>query len=385
MIPRYVLISVALLYSSTAFAQLTITHSNFPLPQGTFQYISHQTDEADESVAEANAAAIAALIARSGVAQTWDFRTIEFTQHHSGEATSTAGATGPGAGDALLSQASHTYHTPFVEVWEDEEEGEHFTLTGDVYTYLRVTSDDARSLGFHMEGEMEWEGEEPEAFVTTSRNTPDGAVTAVFPLTYGTSWTTTYEQESDFFGFLISSNVSATNVVDGWGTLIGPGMTTGVPALRVKVTTVTSMTLFPGLPPIVSEMESYEFRTISGVDATLFVGESDEMASATFSIIATGGTSTDADAPSHASLLSAAYPNPFVHTSAFEVAMAESGHLRVTVHDVLGREVMRLADEAWPAGRHTLTLDGSTLSSGLYVVRVQAGLHAQSIQVSIVR
>ena len=38
----------------------------------------------------------------------------------------------------------------------------------------------------------------------------------------------------------------------------------------------------------------------------------------------------------------------------------------------MGQQVARLVDRQVTAGRHTLTFDGSSLSSGIYFVRMQA-------------
>ena len=46
---------------------------------------------------------------------------------------------------------------------------------------------------------------------------------------------------------------------------------------------------------------------------------------------------------------------------------------RVTVLDVLGREVAVLADGVQPAGRHALRWDATGQASGIYLYRLEAG------------
>ena len=67
------------------------------------------------------------------------------------------------------------------------------------------------------------------------------------------------------------------------------------------------------------------------------------------------------------------YPNPFnpETTISFDLPKAEKVTLRV--FDILGREVLALVDEQMPAGSHNVTLNASTLSSGIYLYRIQAG------------
>ncbi len=64
-------------------------------------------------------------------------------------------------------------------------------------------------------------------------------------------------------------------------------------------------------------------------------------------------------------------PNPFNVESRIELELAGAGHLRATVYDILGREVARLADAEFAAGRHTLRFDGSSLASGVYFLNLQ--------------
>jgi hypothetical protein len=67
------------------------------------------------------------------------------------------------------------------------------------------------------------------------------------------------------------------------------------------------------------------------------------------------------------------FPNPFNPTTSIRFALPVSSHVRLTVHDMLGREVATLMNKAVPAGRHEVTMDGSGLASGMYMYRLQAG------------
>ena len=56
--------------------------------------------------------------------------------------------------------------------------------------------------------------------------------------------------------------------------------------------------------------------------------------------------------------------------------------MQVAVYDVLGREVARLVNGSLDAGWHEVQWDGrndrgATVSSGVYLLRVQAGTKAQ--------
>jgi predicted secreted protein len=74
----------------------------------------------------------------------------------------------------------------------------------------------------------------------------------------------------------------------------------------------------------------------------------------------------------------AAYPNPFNPSTQITFDLPKASHVTLGVFDLLGREVGILTDEAYPAGTHSATFDGSNLSSGIYFYRLQAGDFVQA-------
>ena len=60
------------------------------------------------------------------------------------------------------------------------------------------------------------------------------------------------------------------------------------------------------------------------------------------------------------------YPNPFNPTTTIRFALPEAGHARLTVYDLLGREVEVLANERLRAGVHEYRFEASRLASGPY-------------------
>ena len=67
------------------------------------------------------------------------------------------------------------------------------------------------------------------------------------------------------------------------------------------------------------------------------------------------------------------YPNPFRQRATIEYHVPASGHVRLTVYDVLGRELVVLVDERQSAGSHSAKLDASGWPSGVYLYRIKAG------------
>ncbi|MBK6766458.1 MAG: T9SS type A sorting domain-containing protein [bacterium] len=71
--------------------------------------------------------------------------------------------------------------------------------------------------------------------------------------------------------------------------------------------------------------------------------------------------------------LGANYPNPFNPLTQIQIGLPEAQNVKLTVYDIMGREVARLADGYFTAGYHTVSFDGTNLASGVYLYRVEAG------------
>ena len=71
--------------------------------------------------------------------------------------------------------------------------------------------------------------------------------------------------------------------------------------------------------------------------------------------------------------LRANYPNPFNPSTVIAYQLALSGNVKLSVFDVLGREVAVLVNGVMPAGSHTVTFDASNLTSGMYLYRLDSG------------
>lgn len=67
------------------------------------------------------------------------------------------------------------------------------------------------------------------------------------------------------------------------------------------------------------------------------------------------------------------YPNPFNPTTNFEFRIAKFGLVRLSVSDLLGREVAVLVNEEKPAGSFTVRWDASRFPSGVYFYKLKAG------------
>jgi len=68
------------------------------------------------------------------------------------------------------------------------------------------------------------------------------------------------------------------------------------------------------------------------------------------------------------------YPNPFNPSTSISFSMAQTADVTLTVYDVLGRNVVTLVNGQKAAGRHTVTFDASSLTSGVYMYRITNGI-----------
>ena len=70
--------------------------------------------------------------------------------------------------------------------------------------------------------------------------------------------------------------------------------------------------------------------------------------------------------------LSQNHPNPFNPVTSIEFAIPKDGEISLTLFDINGREIEKLASGIFHAGYHTLDWDASNLSSGIYFYRLSA-------------
>ncbi|HLE57178.1 MAG TPA: T9SS type A sorting domain-containing protein, partial [Rhodothermia bacterium] len=79
------------------------------------------------------------------------------------------------------------------------------------------------------------------------------------------------------------------------------------------------------------------------------------------------------------------YPNPFNPTTSIVVDLPQATTFTLTVYDVEGHKVMVLDSGTAPAGRHTYTVDGSALSSGMYLYRIESAAFTQTKRMMLLK
>ncbi len=67
------------------------------------------------------------------------------------------------------------------------------------------------------------------------------------------------------------------------------------------------------------------------------------------------------------------YPNPFNPSTYIKFQLPEGGNVKITVFDILGKEVASLINEKMEAGYHNVEFNASDLASGLYIYKMESG------------
>jgi len=372
---RWSSISAAVLLTAqgTLHAQITISQSSFQtslqVETPVVQFLSYDT----ESIFD--------LIGISGANQIWDFSALEVIEEKEG-LFSVIGSVEeqPGNDDDHLGNAEKVIVTNFPIYNEDIGEGAIFYVI--YYTHLLFDGNSAIKLGgIRVEGDDINPDREDELYRTWL--TP-GQLYLDFPVTYGKNWVSSYDIDSDevFFTFEIDEEVE----VDGWGTLItssGP-----VDVLRVKRMVKTSV--FGSLQAEDHEFEFYDrtgrlIASITGY-SPLFEDDIDEL-TATWNVFATTTSISHTYSPEIPAevKLHQNYPNPFNPTTTIGFYLQEAGDIRVTVHDLLGREVATLARGPAASGEHAVVFDAASLPSGVYVYRLKTASQSVTRRLTLLK
>ena len=98
---------------------------------------------------------------------------------------------------------------------------------------------------------------------------------------------------------------------------------------------------------------------------------------------------SDADEPatptSMAYWLGPGSPNPFRHVTSLQYAIPEACRVTIKLYDVGGRETATLVNQEQNPGLHTIVLDRTDLSSGVYFCRMTANRFSKTERLLLVR
>ncbi len=83
--------------------------------------------------------------------------------------------------------------------------------------------------------------------------------------------------------------------------------------------------------------------------------------------------------------LSQNYPNPFNPSTVISYQLPVSSEVSLKIYDMLGRELQTLVNTRQDAGRYTMSFNASSLASGLYFYRLQAGTFVETRKMTLLK
>lgn len=333
----HLLASLALLMAALpASAQITITHADYEA--------ALSIDGTNSLYATESSAALTALAAQTGANQTWNFTGLTYDPAYVTTVTRVEPPV-PGSGDPHLAQATHIFRIESPD--------------STAYTFQSLSASAATFLGLASS----------ELLI---RFVPE-KTTAVLPFTFGTTWASSYETQFEPGSAPgITLTTEESNAVVGWGTLVTPAGSTEALMVRTETTNTISV---PPLPPIVTTSTQVLFTAYGRLNANIFL-QSSGPASGNYNVY---DAAVAAEPPAEAVLaarLDVPAPNPLRSGDAAQItfSLPTDAAVRLDVLNALGRRVATILDGAQAAGRHQVTWPPGTLASGVYLVRLTAGM-----------
>lgn len=83
--------------------------------------------------------------------------------------------------------------------------------------------------------------------------------------------------------------------------------------------------------------------------------------------------------------LSQNFPNPFNPVTKVNYGVLKASNVKITVFDMLGREIASLVNEYQTAGNYFATFDATKYSSGIYYYKIEAGDFVEVKKMSLIK
>lgn len=79
------------------------------------------------------------------------------------------------------------------------------------------------------------------------------------------------------------------------------------------------------------------------------------------------------------------YPNPFNPVTVIRYSVPQKSFITLKVYDIIGKEIATLVNEEKSAGNYEMKFNGSNLSAGIYLYRIQAGNFVSSKKMVLIK
>jgi hypothetical protein len=272
--------------------------------------------------------------------------------------------------------------TPFFGYFPNAIFAQQTTISGLGTTYVYYSlGTDLLFQGSYLSGTYQ-SGTISGTFSSRSHNIPE-QVTYHLPVTFGTTWKSTYA-DSSISTTTITSPIqlpptvtrSLTNNVvqytaDAYGTLTLPGGGK-YQAIRVKIDRRETQNGF--------SVRTISYFIISNNGSSVSVDASDTLQSnsGTINVSSVGWSNSSVTAVQESNAIPAGYtllqnyPNPFNPITKIKFGLPSNAFTTLKIYDIVGREVKTLVNAEMTTGYHEVELNANDLSSGIYLYKLHA-------------
>jgi hypothetical protein len=79
------------------------------------------------------------------------------------------------------------------------------------------------------------------------------------------------------------------------------------------------------------------------------------------------------------------YPNPFNPITNIEYEIPKTSNVKIEVYNILGEKIVELVNKEQSHGNYRITFDGSSLPSGLYIIKMTTGKYNKTIKSLLIK
>jgi len=130
--------------------------------------------------------------------------------------------------------------------------------------------------------------------------------------------------------------------------------------------------MFSIFPSIVKKTILNIFQPALVVDSKFSIGTTHFIKTIKFQLTGVTDAEEVTNLPGKFNLLQN-FPNPFNPSTVIEYSLAKTSFVNLTIFNVLGEKIKKLIDKEQTAGTYQINFDASSLPSGIYFYRIEAG------------
>lgn len=264
-------------------------------------------------------------------------------------------------------------------------------ISGTVYQYLQLNATGLRNLG-----NMARATPFPFSTIELRTTVTPSEIVYGLPATLGTIWNTAFTNNVRITlnGQELSNTTTghnATYTVDGYGTMLLPGSTQPIYALRVRKFNLYTNSQGSTGPAVsfvflsrggaVVQCEAIDTSAMSGTIAVrqgTVVWNNSIVSDSVLSVPGREGIPGDF-------ALNQNYPNPFNPSTIIGYEVATAGFVSLKVFNMLGEEVATLVSEMKSPGMYETSWSADGLPSGVYFYRMTAGSFTETRRMMVLK